>query len=198
MPRNIPIFSDGTGQAGGLTPDERISNIYKLHRATRIGPESSVNPGEQLAYYDAGLGSRPPSGGVIETLFRMAHNFLSQATGFGLTTNIIDCYEMLIQLWRPGDRIFLFGFSRGAYTVRCLAGVLAHCGIPTRLESGAEIRRSDRAAAGKDRRQEDLSARGLGTARLRRPAPRSRRAGLATTRLVTLGQGNDGVVAPGP
>lgn len=46
MPRNIPIFSDGTGQAGGLTPDERISNIYKLHRATRIGPESSVNPGE--------------------------------------------------------------------------------------------------------------------------------------------------------
>jgi hypothetical protein len=38
MPRNIPIFSDGTGQAGGLTPDERISNIYKLYRATRIGP----------------------------------------------------------------------------------------------------------------------------------------------------------------
>ena len=140
MRRNIPIFSDGTGQAGGLTPDERISNIYKLYRATRIGPESPVNPGEQLAYYDAGLGSRPPSGGVIETLFRMAHNFLSQATGFGLTTNIIDCYEMLIQLWRPGDRIFLFGFSRGAYTVRCLAGVLAHCGIPTLLESGAPMK----------------------------------------------------------
>ena len=48
----------------------------------------------------------------------MAHNFLSQATGFGLTTNIIDCYETLVRLWRPGDRIFLFGFSRGAYTVR--------------------------------------------------------------------------------
>jgi hypothetical protein len=80
------------------------------------------------------LGSRPPSGGIMKTLFRMAHNFLSQATGFGLTTNIIDCYEMLIRLWRPGDHIFLFGFSRGAYTVRCLAGVLANCGIPTRLE----------------------------------------------------------------
>jgi uncharacterized protein (DUF2235 family) len=140
MPRNILIFSDGTGQAGGLTPDERISNIYKLYRATRVGPESSINPAEQLAYYDAGLGSRPPSGGVVQTLFRMAYNFLSQATGFGLTTNIMDCYEMLIQLWRPGDRIFLFGFSRGAYTVRCLAGVLANCGIPTRLENGAAMK----------------------------------------------------------
>ena len=140
VPKNILIFSDGTGQAGGLTPDERISNIYKLYRATRVGPDSSIDPAEQLAYYDAGLGSKPPSGGIFATIFRMAHNFLSQATGFGLTTNIIDCYEMLIQLWRPGDRIFLFGFSRGAYTVRCLAGVLANCGIPTRLEGGAAMK----------------------------------------------------------
>ena len=140
MPRNIMIFSDGTGQAGGLTPDERISNVYKLYRATRVGPNSSINPAEQLAYYDAGLGSRPPSGGIINSIFRMAHNFVSQATGFGLTTNIIDCYEMLIQMWRPGDRIFLFGFSRGAYTVRCLAGVLANCGIPTRLERSAPMK----------------------------------------------------------
>jgi uncharacterized protein (DUF2235 family) len=140
MPRNILIFSDGTGQAGGLTPDERVSNIYKLYRATRVGPDSLIDPADQLGYYDAGLGSRPPSGGVVKTLFRMAHNFLSQATGFGLTTNIIDCYEMLVQLWRPGDRIFLFGFSRGAYTVRCLVGVLATCGIPTRLENGAPMK----------------------------------------------------------
>ena len=47
---------------------------------------------------------------------------------------------MLIRLWRPGDRIFLFGFSRGAYTVRCLAGVLANCGIPTRLENGPAMK----------------------------------------------------------
>jgi len=140
MEKNILIFSDGTGLAGGLTPDERLTNIYKLYRATRVGPDSCINPAEQLAYYDAGLGSRPPSGGVIKTVFRMTHNFLSQATGFGLTTNILDCYEMLIRLWRPGDRIFLFGFSRGAYTVRCLAGVLANCGIPTRLEGGGAMK----------------------------------------------------------
>jgi hypothetical protein len=42
MSKNILIFSDGTGQAGGLTPDERVSNIYKLYRATRVGPDSSV------------------------------------------------------------------------------------------------------------------------------------------------------------
>jgi uncharacterized protein (DUF2235 family) len=98
MSRNILIFSDGTGQAGGLTPDQRISNVYKLYRAARVGPDSSINPAEQLAYYDAGLGSRPPSGGLFKTVVRMAHNFLSEATGFGLTTNIVDCYEMLIRL----------------------------------------------------------------------------------------------------
>ena len=40
MSRNILIFSDGTGQAGGLTPDQRISNVYKLYRAARVGPDS--------------------------------------------------------------------------------------------------------------------------------------------------------------
>jgi uncharacterized protein (DUF2235 family) len=131
--RNILIFSDGTGQAGGISVDENRSNIYKLYKATRVGPDSNINPAEQIAYYDAGLGSRPPSGGSFKTLYRMAHNFVAQATGFGLTTNIIDCYEMIIRYWRPGDRIFLFGFSRGAYTVRCVGGVLANCGVPTRL-----------------------------------------------------------------
>ena len=48
---------------------------------------------------------------------------------------------------RPGDRIYLFGFSRGAYTARCVAGVLAHCGVPvTRLENGLPMK-YDRAAA---------------------------------------------------
>jgi len=134
MTKNILIFSDGTGQVGGVAFDERRSNIYKLYRATRVGPDLAINPTEQLAFYDAGLGSRPPSGGTIKTMLRMAHNFLSQATGFGLTTNIIDCYEAIIRLWRPGDRIFLFGFSRGAYTARCVGGVLALCGVPTQLE----------------------------------------------------------------
>jgi uncharacterized protein (DUF2235 family) len=138
--RNILIFSDGTGQAGGIYFDQNRSNIYKLYRATRVCPDARIDPAEQLAYYDAGLGSRPPGGGTLSTIYRWVHNFIAQATGFGLTTNIVDCYEMLVRLWRPGDRIFLFGFSRGAYTVRCIGGVLAHCGIPTRLGPGEPMK----------------------------------------------------------
>jgi Uncharacterized alpha/beta hydrolase domain (DUF2235) len=49
MSKNILIFSDGTGQAGGVTFDENRTNIYKLFRATRCGPDSSVDPSEQVA-----------------------------------------------------------------------------------------------------------------------------------------------------
>lgn len=140
MGKNILIFSDGTGQAGGLLVEERRSNIYKLYRATRCGPDSCINPAEQVAFYDPGLGSRPMSGGLIRGISRGFHNFLSQATGFGLTANIIDCVEAVYRLWRPGDRIFLFGFSRGAYTARCVGGVLCLCGVPTQLENGAPMR----------------------------------------------------------
>jgi uncharacterized protein (DUF2235 family) len=64
MPKNILIFSDGTGQAGGLRLDENRSNIYKLYRATRCGPDTAIDPREQLAFYDAGLGSQPPGGAL--------------------------------------------------------------------------------------------------------------------------------------
>ena len=60
MPKNILIFSDGTGQAGGILMDERRSNIYKLYRATRCGPDPRIDPARQLAFYDPGLGTRPP------------------------------------------------------------------------------------------------------------------------------------------
>jgi uncharacterized protein (DUF2235 family) len=137
MPRNILIFSDGTGQAGGLTPDQNISNIYKLYRATRCGPENNIDPGQQLTFYDPGLGSQPDSGfWFITRAYRWLHDVVSQATGLGITTNIIDCYAALLRLWQPGDRVFLFGFSRGAYTVRCLASVLSFCGIPTTMADG--------------------------------------------------------------
>src|SRR5690606_15610959 len=55
--------------------------------------------------------------------------------------NIIDCYAAIIRLYEPGDRIFVFGFSRGAYTVRCLGGVLALCGVPTRMADGTPLKR---------------------------------------------------------
>jgi uncharacterized protein (DUF2235 family) len=140
-PRNIIILSDGTGQRGGLYVDETRSNIYKLYRAARVAPDSTIDPGRQAAFYDPGLGTLQPGGTSIERAFRWLYNFVSQATGLGITRNIIDCYAAIVQLWRPGDRIFLFGFSRGAYTVRCLASVICYCGIPTSEQDGKPLRR---------------------------------------------------------
>ena len=78
--------------------------------------------------------------------WRRIYNFLGQTTGLGITQNIIDCYAEIIRVWQPGDRIYLFGFSRGAYTVRCVAGVLKYCGVPTAVacEASRRIRRLQR------------------------------------------------------
>jgi uncharacterized protein (DUF2235 family) len=136
MPRNVVIYSDGTGQRGGVLFDERRSNIYKLYRATRCGPDCSVNPKEQYAFYDAGIGTSKGARGILGAAWDFIYNLVCQATGLGLTGNMIDCYAALVRNCRPDDRIFLFGFSRGAYTVRCLGAVIALCGIPTADRDG--------------------------------------------------------------
>jgi uncharacterized protein (DUF2235 family) len=141
MPRNIVIFSDGTGQRGGILFDERRSNIYKLYRASRCGPDSSVDPQLQFAYYDPGIGTLARGTNLLSACWQWIYNLVSQATGLGLTRNIIDCYAEIIRNWEPGDRIYLFGFSRGAYTVRCVAAVVALCGIPTRMKDGSPLKR---------------------------------------------------------
>ena len=140
MAKNILIFSDGTGQVGGIKFDEDRTNIYKLYRATRVAPDSVIDPSEQVAFYDPGLGSAADGGHLPGGFARWVYNKVSEATGLGITANIIDCYAALIRLWKPGDRIFLFGFSRGAYTIRCLAAVIAKCGIPTQDSDGSKIR----------------------------------------------------------
>jgi uncharacterized protein (DUF2235 family) len=55
--KNVVIFSDGTGQAGGINFDEVRTNVYKLYRACRVGPDTRIDPSEQVAFYDPGLGS---------------------------------------------------------------------------------------------------------------------------------------------
>ena len=97
--------------------------------ASRRTPRSI--PSQQFAFYDGGLGSRASDVGIRIKWWRRLYNLLGQATGLGITQNIIDCYADIIRVWQPGDRIYLFGFSRGAYTVRCVAGVLKYCGVPT-------------------------------------------------------------------
>lgn len=129
MPKNIVVFSDGTGQDGGVRPDQRLSNIYKLYRACRSDPTSPIDPAEQIAFYDPGLGTDDDVHGVVRA-WRALQKLLGSVAGRGIGTNIIDCYEFIINHWQPGDRIYIFGFSRGAYTARCVAQVLSLCGVP--------------------------------------------------------------------
>lgn len=141
MAKNILIFSDGTGQAGGLKPDQALSNVYKLYRATRVNPDNIINPDDQVAFYDAGLGTDNDEGSIPFRPIKLYRKMLSGATGTGISRNIADCYEAIIKHYEPGDRIYLFGFSRGAYTARCVGGVLSLCGVPTRGADGGNVPR---------------------------------------------------------
>jgi uncharacterized protein (DUF2235 family) len=80
-PRNILIYSDGTGQRGGLYFDEARTNIYKLFRATRVAPDSTIDPDKQVAFYDPGLGTLPEGDSTLQRIYRKLYNFISQATG---------------------------------------------------------------------------------------------------------------------
>lgn len=121
------IFADGTGQRGvrddasAGEPDisHRNTNVFQMYVAC------ADKPGFET-FYDPGLGTSEEGS---FPLTRKARDLWAKATGWGITANIADCYEALMLKWRPGMKIGLFGFSRGAYTVRCLGGVLATCGI---------------------------------------------------------------------
>jgi uncharacterized protein (DUF2235 family) len=135
MAKNIVIFSDGTGQDGGARPEQRISNIYKMYRVSRDHPDDTINPSEQVAFYDAGLGT-DIGATALTAPGRFVRKLLGSVMGAGIKRNIADCYEFIINHYRPSDRILLFGFSRGAYTVRSLANLLMLCGIPTKTPGG--------------------------------------------------------------
>ena len=107
MPKNIIIFSDGTCQKGG---EGYNTNVYKLFN---IIEDRTQN---QIAYYDPGVG----------TNWRKITGSLS---GGGLSKNIIECYSFLFENFEAGDQIYLFGFSRGAATVRSLSAFIHHFGI---------------------------------------------------------------------
>ena len=131
MAKNILIFSDGTGQ-GVTVPQDRRTNVRKLYDATR-----AAAPDKQVAFYDPGLGSADEKD---HSWRRRAHDVVSRLTGLGISHNIKDGYAAIIAAYEPGDRIFLFGFSRGAYTVRSLGSVLTLCGVPQHDGAGRPAR----------------------------------------------------------
>lgn len=78
---------------------------------------------EQLCYYQPGIGTwfNP---GVVSPLFAWGAKMLDYAFAWYLDTHVMDGYKFIMNNWRVGDKICLFGFSRGAYTARALAGAL--------------------------------------------------------------------------
>ena len=107
MPKNIVVFSDGTGQEGG---EGNNTNVYKLFNMCEDRTD------QQVIFYDRGLGTgwRKLSG---------------NAFGAGISKNIKECYKFIFENFNADDRIFLFGFSRGATTVRSLSSFIHMFGI---------------------------------------------------------------------
>ncbi len=107
MAKNIVVFSDGTGQEGGRGHG---TNVYKLFNMIEDRTD------KQITFYDRGLGTgwRKITGSV---------------SGMGISKNIIECYEFLFDHYCAGDQLFLFGFSRGATTVRSLSSFIHLFGI---------------------------------------------------------------------
>ena len=109
MNRKLAVLFDGTWN----TIKDR-TNVVRLSELLATGSDGGEQP---KPFYDPGVGVHALdwlSGGVF---------------GFGLSKNIRDGYGWLAENFRPGDELFLFGFSRGAYTARSLAGLIRKCGI---------------------------------------------------------------------
>ena len=120
MKKRIVICADGTWNRPEKNVDKDFpTNVLKLSRSIQPLGEDNI---PQQVFYDWGIGSYydPIIGG---------------ATGKGLHKNIMDDYRYIVQNYSPGDELFLFGFSRGAYTIRCLCGMINNCGIIKRTDA---------------------------------------------------------------
>lgn len=115
--KRIVVCCDGTWNKPGIEdrgqPVE--TNVEKIYKAI----ECDNTMVHQVKYYGQGVG----------TSFAVTDQILGGSTGLGIDRNIKDAYKFLMWSYEPGDEIYLFGFSRGAYTVRSLAGFIRNCGI---------------------------------------------------------------------
>lgn len=117
MPKDIVISCDGTGNEIGAN----ISNVLKLFRVTDKNDRQRV-------YYQPGLGTI----GVQNSWGRFKQQLRGLwglAFGAGLDKDTLSAYAFLCKAWEPGDRVWLFGFSRGAYTVRVLGAFIHAMGL---------------------------------------------------------------------
>ena len=111
MAKRLVICCDGTWN---LADQPSKTNVAKVALAVRR--RSAVGT-EQRVYYHSGVGTN------------RRERLRGAAFGVGLSRNVLDAYRFLIHTYEPGDTLYLFGFSRGAFTARSLAGLVHNCGI---------------------------------------------------------------------
>lgn len=120
MARNLVMCLDGTaGQVRGPAD----SNCVRVYELLDLRDDA-----QQVAYYDPGVGTFS-SPGAWTPLARALSRLGGLVYGAGLRENLGEAYSWLMRMWQPGDRIFVFGFSRGAFTARALVGMLRAIGI---------------------------------------------------------------------
>lgn len=115
--KKIIVCCDGTWNKPGNKDGNTIvkTNVQKMYEAINAGTDNMP----QVKFYGQGVG----------TGFSLKDHVLGGSAGLGIDRNIIDAYKFLMWNYDAGDEIYLFGFSRGAYTVRSLAGFIRNCGI---------------------------------------------------------------------
>lgn len=123
MTRNLVLCLDGTSNE----PETGATNVARMF-------EVSTKDESQLVYYDPGVGTMGARGAVTPLGARLTRA-AGLVIGFGVKDNVEEAYTWLMRHWQPDDRIYLFGFSRGAYTARAVAGMLNTVGL---LRPGAD------------------------------------------------------------
>ena len=116
--KNIIVCADGTGNKGGYSPD---SNVYRVYKSVEknVFSKDDDSVAEQVVFYDNGVGTN------TNKYLRAAGG----AFGFGFEVNVCDLYRFLARNYCAGDKIYFFGFSRGASTVRACSGMISKCGL---------------------------------------------------------------------
>lgn len=124
MAKNIVICCDGTGNQFG----EQNSNVVKLYKML-------LCDSAQAAYYHPGVGTMGARN-ALTGIGKAWTKVMGLAFGYGISDNIADAYQFLMRIFAPGDRVYIFGFSRGAYTARALCGMLHILGLLTEGNEG--------------------------------------------------------------
>ncbi|MBL8755612.1 MAG: DUF2235 domain-containing protein [Planctomycetes bacterium] len=164
-PRDLVVCCDGTNNT--LTGRGADTNVLRLFESLRQDENKNAR---RILYYDPGVGAPDelPLAGLREQARRKWDRIAGLASGQGVFENIGEAYAFLMRHYRPGDRIWLFGFSRGAFTARSIAGMVRLFGIlrpehrvllPTLLRVYFADAAPDDASKARSRRNRDDIAR---------------------------------------